>query len=420
MYKTTVLPNGLRVVMVPQEGARSVAVLAIFGTGSKYENKENSGISHFLEHMMFKGTKKRPNTMAIAEFMDNIGGIYNAFTGEDYTGYWAKVDYTKIDSALDFVSDLSQNATFDAEELERERGVIIEEINMYYDNPMSHASLLWTQLLHGDQPAGWDIAGTKETVTNITREQMVDYFGKQYTAKNCVISIAGKFDEGEVLKKIEQYFIELPISKAKEKSEVKEDQKEPQILVFNRPTDQTHLLLGFRAYNMKHKDRYVQSVLTTILGGMMSSRMFLNVRERQGLCYYISTMNGADPDTGFITTKSGLDNKRIAQAIQSILKEYKNMIDEPVSEAELKKAKENMKGRMMLSLESSDARASYYAFQELLEGKISTPEDEFKNIDAVTAKDIQNFAREVFTNENLNLVVVGPHKEDAFKDIFEI
>lgn len=409
-YKTT-LKNGIRIITVPQETAQAVTVLVLVKTGSKHERKEESGISHFLEHMFFKGTKKRPNAKAIAETLDKVGGIYNAFTSQDYTGYYAKVDSSHFDLALDWVSDIFLNSILPEKEIEKERGVIIEEINMYYDNPMSYVQILWPKLLYGDQPAGWSIAGTKESVTKISRQDLINYRENQYVASNTLICLAGNFKETLAIKKVENYFSKISGKKPREKEKVFENQRKPNLILETRETDQTHLCLGVRGYNLFHQKRYAFEVLGTILGGMFSSRLPLLIRDKLGISYYISTSTESDPDTGFLVTSAGIDNKSVEKAISTILKEYKRISQKKVEKEELKKAKDNIKGKMALLLETSDAKASFYGLQELLKEKILTPREIYQKIDKVTQEDILKVAKDIFRPEKLNLALIGPFKD---------
>ena len=427
MFKKTTLQNGLRILTVPQKNAQAVTVLALVGTGSKYEKKEENGISHFLEHMYFKGTKKRPSSMDVAETLDKVGGIYNAFTSEEYTGYFAKVAALHLELALDWVSDIFLNSTLPEEEVEKEKGVIIEEINLHRDHPLSYVEILWSRLLYGDQPAGWDIAGAKKSVAGMTREKLIDYMKTQYAASNTIVSIAGNFDQSLVIQKVQEYFSKIetakPIEKPKVidapikpasaigKAELIEEQKEPNLLLRPRQTDQTHLCLGVRAFNIFHPKRYAQELLAVILGGMMSSRLFEEIRSKLGIAYYINCSNEANPDTGFIFAKAGLDNKNVEKGIFAILNEYKKISQKKIPEKELQKAKDYLKGKTTLLLESSDAQASFYAGQELLEKKILTIEEIYDIIDKVTPDDIQTVAQTIFQPKNLNLALIGPFKD---------
>ncbi len=408
MFKKTILKNGLRIITVPQKNTQAVTVLALVGTGSKYERKEVNGVSHFLEHMYFKGTKKRPTSLAIAETLDKVGGIYNAFTGEEYTGYFAKVSSSQFELALDLVSDIFLHSTLPEEEINKEKGVIIEEINMRQDHPIEHVQILWMKLLYGDQPAGWDIAGTKETVSSINREALLQYMNSQYVASNTIISVAGKIEKNSVIKKIKKYFSKIKITKPLEKPRVADSQIQPNLLLETKKTDQAHLCLGVRAFNVFHPQKYAQELLTVILGGMMSSRLFEEIRSKLGIAYYINANSEANSDTGFLMTQAGLDNKNVEKGISTILKEYKKISQKMVPFAELKKAKDYLKGKTTLLLEASDAQASFYAGQELLEKEILTPKEIFTKIDKVSQDDILEVAKEIFKPEKLNLALIGP------------
>ncbi|MCP6726856.1 MAG: insulinase family protein [Patescibacteria group bacterium] len=410
MRKIT-LPNGLRIVTVPQKSTKTVTVLVLVGTGSKYENKTVSGISHFLEHMFFKGTTKRPTHLEISESLDQVGGVFNAFTGEDITMYFAKVDSRHLSLAIDWVSDIFLNSKLPKGEIEREKGVVIEEMNMYKDMPGSHVQNLWRRLLYGDQPAGWDIIGTRESILNISRKSLIDYVSHQYVASNTVVCVAGNITTKEVENIIKTKFKGMPTTPFMQKPEVIDHQDTPGVLLEYRKTDQTHIMLGARGYNLFHKKRYTQSVLAVLLGGMMSSRMFVEIREKLGLAYSISTAAEADPDVGFFVTQAGLQNENVEKAIGTILKEYKKVSTSLVSPDELKKAKENMKGKMALTLESSNEQTMFYGLQEILQKDIYLPEKIYDKIDVVSRKDIKALAKELFVPEKINLAVLGPFQD---------
>jgi len=411
MFQKTTLKNGLRVITVPQKDVQSLTILVLVGTGSKYETKETKGISHFLEHLYFKGTKKRPSSLLIAETLDKLGGIYNAFTSEEYTGYYAKVATLHFETALDWVSDIYLNSLLPKKEIEKERRVIIEEINMYLDTPVIYIGELWKTLLYGDQPAGWDILGTRETINKITRKQILDYMKSQYTASRTIVCLAGNISSWPVINKIKNFFSRINKTQPKSKPLVIEKQEKPATLLSFKKTDQTHLALGVRAFNLFHPQRFTLDVLGIILGGMMSSRLFIEIRQKLGLAYYIKTEVECDPDTGYLVTKAGIDNERVDKAILTILKEYRKISQKKISLAELEKAKENFKGKLALYLESSDAQASFCAGQELLENKILTPKEIFKKIDKITINDILKVAGEIFRPEKLNLALIGPFKD---------
>lgn len=410
MYKKTTLKNGLRIITVPQKETQTATVLILVKTGSKYETKDISGISHFLEHMLFKGTEKRKGPLAVAEELDSVGGEFNAFTGEEYTGYYAKVNHLYFDIALDWVSDIFLNSKIPSKEMIKEKGVIIEEINMYKDNPMMYIGDLWKKVLYGDQPAGWDIAGTKETVLKIERKDIKKYIDSQYTPSNTIVCVAGKINEEEVIKKVNKYFSQIKDNNSREKVKVIEEQKEPQIEIIYKDINQTNLALGVRGYSMSHNNKFTMDVMAVILGGMMSSRMFSEVREKLGAAYYVRTYNNTDPDTGSLVTLAGVENGKIHKVIETILKEYLKLTKKEVSIKELKKAKEYLKGKIVLRMESSDAQASFYGTQELLKNEIISLEEVFKRIDKVSANDIMNVAKDIFKNDKLNLALIGPFK----------
>jgi len=420
VFKKTTLKNGLRIITVPQKGSFSATVLVLVRTGSKYETKEISGISHFLEHLFFKGTKKRPSPLGIAEPLDKIGGIYNAFTSEEYTGYFAKVEASHLDLALDWVSDIYLNSLLPRKEIEKERGVIIEEINMYLDTPMIYIGELWKRLLYGNQPAGWEIVGTKESVAKIKREQILNYMKSQYVASDTIICLAGKINS-RMVGEVKKYFSGIKKTQPKSKSPVIEKQSKPQAILFSKQTDQAHLSLGVRAYSLFHPQRYTQEILGIILGGMMSSRLFVEIREKLGIAYYIKTIIDSDPDTGCLVTQAGVDNRKVDKAISTILKEYKKISQKKIPKNELKKAKDYIKGKTALLLESSDALASFYAGQELLENRILTPEEIFKKIDKISRDDILRVAKDIFQPQKLNLALIGPFKnKEKFKKLLHL
>ncbi|MAF20647.1 MAG: hypothetical protein CMI55_03120 [Parcubacteria group bacterium] len=421
MYKKTTLKNGLRIITVPGKETKTVTVLVLVGTGSKYETKDINGLSHFLEHMFFKGTKKHPNTLKVIEPLDKVGGHYNAFTSEEATGYWAKVDANHLDLVLDWVSDIYLNSKIEQVEIDREKGTILQELNMYLDTPMRYVGDLWTSLLYGDQPAGWSVIGTEDVLKKVKRQQFVKYLQEHYSSKNTIIAVAGKIDHTPVINKVKKYFKSINTSEVKDKLSVKEKQGRPQSLIHYKKTDQTHLCLGARAYDIFHPDKYALGLLGVILGGNMSSRLWISVRERQGLAYYVSTGIDLDTDAGFLVTRAGVDNQRVDKAIKIILDEYKKIAQKKISPAELRKAKDYTKGTALIGLEASDEQASFYTFQELLTGEILTPEQKFAKIEAVTVNDIQRVAQDIFRPDKLNLALIGPFKDKTkFEKILKI
>ena len=411
MIKTTKLKSGLRVLTIPQQNTRTVTVLVLVGTGSKYEEKRVNGISHFLEHMFFKGTKKRSTPFKIAGPIENAGGVFNAFTSQDLTGYYIKVDAAHLDLALEIVADIFLNSLLAQKEITKEKGVIVEEINMRRDTPMIHVADLLEQFLYGDQPAGWDIAGTKETVQGLTRADILTYVRSQYVAENTLICVAGNIRENKVREKVRKLFSSISQKNFKEKIGVKEKQEKLRVLLEYRATDQTHIALAARGFNLSHKDRFAQEIIAAILGGGMSSRLFLEIREKLGLAYYISTSSEENPDTGFLATFAGVKNENAKIALKVIIREYRKLARTKVSATELRNAKERIKGRMALSLESSDAKAEFYGIQEILQNRFFTPEQLYDKIEKVKVSDILRVAKKMFVSSNLNLVVLGPFKD---------
>ena len=409
MYRIISFKNGLKALLIPYKTTATVSVLVLVKVGSKYEKKEISGISHFLEHMLFKGTKKRPTPIEVAETLEKVGGVFNAFTGEEYTGYFAKVASEHLELAIDWVSDIYLNSLIPQKEVEKERNVIIEEINMYNDNPAADVQRLWKKVLYGNQPAGWDIAGTKTTVRRISQRDLLNYFKKNYLASNTLISLAGNFQEAAVRKILNKYFKNIRKGTPLKKPAVKESQSRPAMIVKSKETEQTHLCLGFRAYNIFHRKRYAVSLLSEILGGMMSSRMFVEIREKRGLAYYVHSSYEANPDTGYLVTAAGVDNQKAREAIEVILQEYKKIREKGVSEEELEKAKQHLKGRLALSLETSDALASFYGTQYILTGKVRETKEIFQKIDKIKKSDILKVAQDLFVPAKLNLALIGPH-----------
>jgi len=417
-FKKTTLKNGLRIVTVPSKNTKTVTVLVLVGTGSKYETKDINGISHFLEHMFFKGTKKYPSTLKLIEPLDKIGGQYNAFTSDEFTGYWAKVDASHFDLALNWVSDIYLNSKIKEEEINRERGTILQEFNMYLDTPMSHVHNLWTDLLYGDQPAGRNVLGTEKTIKSVKREQFIKYLKNHYSSRNTIVAVAGHIDNIQAVNKVKKCFKSINSKTVKDKLSVVEKQDRPQALIHYKKTDQTHLRLGVRGYDIFHPDKYALSLISIILGGNMTSRLWISVRERQGLAYYIGTGIDSNTDTGSLVTRAGVNNQKVEKAIKTILSEYKKIASVKISQAELKKAKDYIKGSSLIGMEASDERASFVAFQELLTGKILTLEQKLAKIEAVTVDDIQRVAQDIFRPEKLNLALIGPFKnKEKFKKI---
>ena len=409
-YEKKVLKNGLRVVLAPMAEATTVTVFIMTATGSRYETRKENGLSHFLEHMFFKGTTKRPNKEMIAEELDGVGGEYNAYTGKDRTAYYAKVDKKHGAMALDIVSDIFLHSTLPADEIDRERGPILQELNMVEDTPMRHVGDIFEEVLYGDHPLGWEIIGTKENINNFKRTDFIKYWKRAYGSSNVVVGVAGNFQTKEVLKYIEREFGVLENGGMPARKPIKEKQKTPRVLARFKKTDQSHFLLGVRTFDLFHQDRYVLAVLSTLLGGGMSSRLFMAVRERRGLAYSVHTGTEAYHDAGYMATQCGVEHANLEETIRVILAEYRRIATDLVDAKELNKAKEYIKGGMAMHLESSDEVIEYLVNQEVLRGEIVLPEEQMARIDAVTSEDVLRVAQMIFRPERLNMAILGPHK----------
>ena len=406
-----ILENGLRVVVVPMKDNPTVTVLVLVEAGSKYEDKKVSGISHFLEHMCFKGTTKRPKAIDISRELDSIGSQYNAFTAQEYTGYYAKSDAKHFKKIFDIVSDVYLNFTFPEAEMQKEKGVIIEEINMYEDMPSRHVQDLLMKLLYGDQPAGRNIAGEKKNIITMKRDDFVKYKNMHYLPEATTIVVAGQITEDQALKEVKKIFGKIPRGEKGQKIKTIEFQKKPEVLLKFKKTDQTHFVLAMRSYDLFDKRNIVLSVLGGILGGGMSSRLFQKLREEMGVGYYVRAYNDTYTDHGFFQISAGVDNKRIEEVIRAVINECNKLKKKIVDEDELNKVKECLIGNMKLSLESSDDIANFYGGQELLKKEIKTADEKIREIRKVTAVQVNNLAREIFVNKNLNLCLIGPFKD---------
>lgn len=415
-FKKHILKNGLRIVLAPMHETETVTVMVMTGVGSRYETRAENGLAHFLEHMFFKGTAKRPTAMDISKELDAIGAEYNAYTGKDRTAYYAKVEARHWETALDVVSDIFLHAKLDQEEIDRERGPITQELNMYEDTPMRHISDLWEMHLYGDHPLGWEIIGTKENIKKFQRKDFIKYLSRGYTAGNVVIGVAGKMDEVQMKKEIMKRFKNIRTGGKPVFKKIVEKQSVPGVFLQHKKTDQTHMLLGVRTYPMNHKDRYVLSVIATILGGGMSSRLFMAVRERRGLAYSVHTSGESYHDAGYLATQCGVEHENLEKTIEVILDEYKRLTVEKVDAEELLKAKEYIKGKMAMGFEGSDDVVEYVITQETLYGKIVTLEEKRRAIDKVTVNDILRVSKDIFQNKRLNLAIIGPHMH---KEILE-
>ncbi len=408
--KKIILPNGLRVLLVPQPSNLAATVLILVEAGSEYETKQTNGVSHFLEHMMFKGTTNRPKPGMIAHELAALGAQSNAFTDQEYTGYWAKVQAEKLPQILDIVSDLYLNPVFDAREIEKERGVIMQEINMYEDDLPAKAQRIFGALVYGDQPAGWDVAGEKKIVAKLGREAFTAYREARYVMPETAVVVAGKFDEKMVLARVKRAFGTLPRRAAPSKKRTVERQSAPRVALHFKKTDQAHLVMGFRAFTIFDDRRFALRVLADVLGGGMSSRLFMRVREEMGAAYYVGAGTDASLDHGMLGFSAGVDRAKAVAVPKAILGECARLRDELVPAKELRKSKDHMLGNLVLGLETSDDLASFYGGQEILTKSVMSPKERAARIERVTAEDVRKAARMVIKAQGLNFAVVGPYR----------
>ncbi len=410
-YKKTILKNGIRVITVPMKDHPTVTVMVLVEAGSKYETKRENGISHFLEHMCFKGTVKRPSALHITRELDSIGAQYNAFTSHEFTGYYAKCASNHFSTALDVVSDIYLNSTLPEKDIEIEKGVIIEEINMYEDLPQRKVQDLFTDLLYGDTPAGWSIAGPRENIHSFERKDFTDYRTRHYVAEATVVVVSGNIDENATITAIEQTFAQAHHGEKGGKEKVIENQIAPAASVFFKETDQAHFVLGIRSFNVYDARNPILRVLSAVLGGGMSSRLFQKIRDELGAAYYVGAANEPFTDHGFFEIAAGVDQKRVQEIVSVVLDELKRFKQERVSAEELTKAKDYLIGTLFLSLETSDALADLYGYQEIMRKPIKRPEETKALIEGVSAEDIQKLAKELFVSEQLNFSLIGRFKD---------
>ncbi|MBI4332300.1 MAG: insulinase family protein [Chloroflexi bacterium] len=412
MYQKTVLDNGLRVVTSTMPHAHSVSLVLFIAAGSRYESPEEAGLSHFAEHLCFKGTPRRPTAKAISEAIEGLGGVLNGGTDKEATVYWAKVARPHFRLALDVISDMVCHSLLEPAEIEKERLVITEEINMSRDSPAFRVDLLIDEVLWPDHPLGRDVAGSKETVSHINQGMLRGYLGRQYLPNAAVVGVAGAVDHGETVAAIAEQFRDWLPGAPLRHSPASDNQTAPRARTEWKETEQAHLCLALRGIPLLHPDRYALDLLSVVLGEGMSSRLFQEIREKQGLAYDIHSYISYFQDTGSLAVSAGVDPQQLPRTITAILREL-GRLREPVPDEELTKAREMTKGRMLLRLEDSRAVAGWLAGQELLTGRVRTIEELLAILDGVTTADLQRVAGNLLTAENLNLAVVGPVKEGA-------
>ncbi|MFH0846400.1 MAG: pitrilysin family protein [Patescibacteria group bacterium] len=407
-YKKKTLKNGMRIITIPVQGNQTTTVLVLVKAGTDYENKDNNGISHFLEHMCFKGTIKRPNVSQLAEELEKLGCQYNAFTGYEYTGYWAKSHHKNSHKILDIISDMYLNPVFDENEINKEKGVILGELNMYRDLPNRQVEEDFLELLYKGQPSGMLLVGTEKNIKKFKQKDFLKYRKERYTAENTLMVVSGKFDEKKIILDIEKHFKDINTSSSPKKKKIKDIQNKPQVFVRNKKLDQTHLYLGVRSYDLFHKDTLIVSLLANVLGTGLGSRLSKKLRDEMGVCYYVKAYNDPALDHGYWGIASGIDNQRIDEVINVLLEELRVIKKELISEDELNRVKDFIIGNIYLNLESSDSIAQYFGFQEILKNEIIIPEEKVKRIKAITPQDIKRVANNIFKNNKLNLSIISP------------
>jgi len=407
VYQKTTLDNGLRLVVSTMSETQSVSICFFIGVGSRYETEAQAGISHFIEHLCFKGTAKRPSASELSAAIEGVGGILNAGTDKELTMYWAKVARPHFTLALDVLVDMLLNSTFKPEELERERQVIIEEIHMSKDSPSQQVNLLFDELLWPGHPLGRDIAGSRESMAAITREMTIDYLKSQYPADNTVVAIAGNIQHQEAVAALSQATTGWMEGRSRPPYLAYTEQPNPRLKTEKRDTEQSHLCLGLPGLPILHPQRFTLDLLNSILGEGMSSRLFTEIRDRLGLAYSIHSYTDHFLDTGSLTVYAGVEPKNLSTVIRAILEQL-DRLKETIPEQELTKAKEMVKGRLLLRMEDTRNVASWMGAQEVLTGNILSPEQIVAVIDAITTDELKQTARELIIEEHLRLAVVGP------------
>ena len=421
MYERVVLDNGLRVLVAPMPHMRSISVAFFVGLGSRYEADEESGVAHFIEHMLFKGTDRYPTARELAEAIEGKGGVFNASTSQEMTLYWAKVAQPHLSTALDVLLEMLRHPRFDPAELERERQVIIEEINLSLDLPDQWVQLLLTELIWPAHPLGRNVAGSRESVASLRRETLLRTMARYYSPSNIVLAVAGNLDRDALLELVATDTEDWAPTEPPTYQPVVDSQREPQVRLGQRDTEQAHLCLSAPGLPREHPDRFTLLLMNAILGEGMSSRLFQEIREKLGLAYDVSSFVTMLQDTGAIVTYAGVDPERARLALQAILAEWDKLRQTPVPPQELRKAKEFIKGRLALHMEDTSNVAAWVGRQELLTGHILSVDEVMEAIEAVEPDDIQHLAQRLFRTEKLNCALVGPFEDDeVFREVLHL
>lgn len=414
-YKKSILQSGLTLLTVTMPGLESVTVTVWVKTGSRNEEEKVGGISHFLEHMVFKGSKKRPSAKAISEAVDSMGGEFNAATSKDWTNFYIKTRVGNVETAMDILSDMVLDPLLKSEEIEREKGTIIQEIAMYEDTPMMHIHDVFESVMFEGNPLGWDTAGSAKTVKSIKKDDFLQYRDTHYHPDGMMVSVVGGIEEKKITDLVEKYFSRLkPVSGLPFKSAAFETkQTSPRFKLQTKKSEQAHLILGFMSEGRGYEGRFAQSILAAILGGGMSSRMFIEVRERRGLAYSIQTGMSRYQEVGYLSTYAGVNVEKADEAVAVILKQYYGITNGqfPISNKELLKAKEFLKGHLALALEDTKDVTGFFGDQALFTKEVLTPEEVYKRVDGVTLEDVLKEAKKLITKDRLNLAIIGPYND---------
>lgn len=406
------LPGGVRLVTAPMTDRASASIVLMFGVGSRYEDDRRGGVSHFLEHLLFKGTEKRPTAEAIAEAIEGVGGVMNASTDKELTLYWARVPAERLALAVDVLFDMVVGSKLLAEEIERERSVILEELKMYQDQPQDYVHNLFEQIVWPGHPLGRDIGGTLDSVAQITREELVSHLRDNYGRQRMVVGVSGGIDPDHAQAEVESAIANLPPAQPLDPAGAPGSVTTPTVLLHEKKTEQAHICLGVPALSYMDEDRHALDLVNAILGEGMSSRLFLEIRERRGLAYDVHSYTSKHRDTGYLGVYVGVDPKKAEEAVAAVIGELRRLASDGVGETELNKVKEYTKGRLRLGLESTNAVAHWLSQQELLMGVIRTQDEIVAAIDAVTGEQIARVARSVLGGA-VQLTVIGPFKSDA-------
>lgn len=419
-HEIKTLKNGLRVVLSENQNTEAVTILILVGVGGRYEADDQKGISHFLEHLFFKGSKKRPTAFEIAKELDSLGANSNAFTGEEYTGFYVQTDANDLEKSLDIISDMFLNPLFNAEEIEREKGVILQEANMYHDMPQAYVQILNQKQMFGSHPLGFDLVGDQEHIKKITREDIVNYRENLYSPENTIVVVSGNPKGANWFEMIEEKFANTARNKASEPVKFNlENAKTPEKLVQDvRKVDQTHLVLSYFGIPKTDKRRYALTILNTLLGGSMSSRLFTEIREKRALAYYVRSNHSAYKDTGIFSVMAGVEPDKLPETIKIIQKEIKDLVENGPSDEELKRAKGNIRGSLAISLEDSFEIGSFLAEELLYADNIRSIEEIIQSIESVTSDEIKALSGEIFQKDRMGLSIIGP--KDYGQDLQEI